>query len=172
MTPHATSAGEAVRKWRSKAPNTDERSKSKDPEPRAGLLTFPCAAAAPPAASRSMCPAPGPARAPQCVTPAAAMAANLVESSRGNKESVLRAESYRGGAPRTKICPSSWPVASGRPTNQPGQAKRGNTKQSNKAKAQSTLLLVPPPPSSSFPQAPPRPTQSYLARPHAGRASY
>jgi len=61
---------------------------------------------------------------------------------RGNKESVLGAESYRGGAPKTKICPSAWPVASGRPTNQPlNQTKQSEapTKQSE-AKAQSTLL--------------------------------
>jgi hypothetical protein len=71
-------------------------------------------------------PLHGPARAPQCATPAGSMAANLVESSERNKES-RHPESYRGGASETEICASAWTVASGRPTNQPprtGEAKQ------------------------------------------------
>jgi hypothetical protein len=69
------------------------------------------------------------------------MAANLEESSERNKESGAP-NPTAAARPRTKICPSAWPVASGRPTNQDKRGKARHTPHSSPS----------PPPSSSFPQ--------------------
>jgi hypothetical protein len=77
----------------------------------------------------------------------------------GKKQGIGAPESYRGGASQTKICPSAWPRASGRLTNQDRRGKARHTPHSSS----SPLLLVAsrknqPPEASSLaptPAAPP-----------------